>query len=56
MDETGVMLSMLGSVKVLVGRGDVRGHRGAGVKQIMVLGHNGCDFGRGLAKAARQLL
>jgi hypothetical protein len=56
MDETGVMLSMLGSVKVLVGRGDVRGHRGAGVKQIMVLGHNGCDFGRGLAQAARQLL
>jgi hypothetical protein len=28
MDETGVMLSMLGSVKVLVGRNDLRGHRG----------------------------
>ncbi|KAB2106160.1 hypothetical protein AG0111_0g6188 [Alternaria gaisen] len=36
MDETGVMLSMLGSVKVLVGRDDVRGHRGAGVKRTMV--------------------
>jgi hypothetical protein len=35
-DETGVMLSMLGSVKVLVGRDDVRGHRGAGVKRTMV--------------------
>lgn len=36
MDETGVMLSMLGSVKVLVGRDDVRGHRGAGVKRTIV--------------------
>jgi hypothetical protein len=36
MDETGIMLSMLGSVKVLVGRDDVRGHRGAGVKRTMV--------------------
>jgi hypothetical protein len=36
MDETGVMLSKLGSVKVLVGRHDVRGHRGAGVKRTMV--------------------
>ena len=35
-DETGVMLSMLGSVKVLVGQDDIRGHRGAGVKQTMV--------------------
>jgi hypothetical protein len=36
MDETGVMLSMLGSVKVLVGRDDVRGHRGAAVKRTIV--------------------
>jgi hypothetical protein len=36
MDETGVMLSMLGSVKVLVGRDDQRGYRGAGVKRTMV--------------------
>jgi hypothetical protein len=36
MDETGVMLSMLGSVKVFVGRDDVRGHRGASVKRTMV--------------------
>jgi hypothetical protein len=36
MDETGVMLSMLGSVKVFVGRDDVRRHRGAGVKRTMV--------------------
>jgi hypothetical protein len=36
MDETGVMLSMLGSVKVLGGRGDLRGHRGAGVKRTLV--------------------
>jgi hypothetical protein len=33
MDETGVMLSMLGSVKVLLGRDDVRGHRGASIKR-----------------------
>jgi DDE superfamily endonuclease len=36
MDETGVVLSMLGSVKVLVGRDELRGHRGAGVKRTMV--------------------
>lgn len=36
MDETGVMLSMLGSVKVLVGKDDLRDHRGAGVKRTMV--------------------
>lgn len=36
MDETGVMLSMLGSVKVLVGKGDMRDYRGAGVKRTMV--------------------
>jgi hypothetical protein len=36
MDETGVMLSMLGSVKVFVGRDDARGHRGASVKRTMV--------------------
>jgi hypothetical protein len=36
MDETGVLLSMLGSVKVLVGRDDLRGHRGVGVKRTLV--------------------
>jgi hypothetical protein len=36
MDETGVMLSMLGSVKVLVGKDDLRDYRGAGVKRTMV--------------------
>jgi hypothetical protein len=36
MDETGVMLSMLGSAKVLVGRDDPRDYRGAGVKRTMV--------------------
>jgi hypothetical protein len=35
MDETGVMLSMLGSVKVLVGKDDPRDYRGAGVKRTM---------------------
>lgn len=33
MDETGAMLSMLGSVKVLVGRDDIRKYRGARVKR-----------------------
>ncbi|OCK74173.1 DDE-domain-containing protein [Lepidopterella palustris CBS 459.81] len=36
MDETGVMLSMLGSLKVLVGKDDLRMYRGAGVKRTMV--------------------
>ena len=36
MDETGVMLSMLGSAKVLVGKNDGQGSRGAGVKRTMV--------------------
>jgi transposase len=36
MDETGVMLSMLGSVKVLVGKDDLQRHRGAGIKRTMV--------------------
>lgn len=36
MDETGVMLSMLGSVKVLVSKDDLRNYRGAGVKRTMV--------------------
>ena len=35
-DETGVMLSMLGSVKVLIGKDDPRDYRGAGVKRITV--------------------
>jgi hypothetical protein len=36
MDETGVMLSKLGSVKVLVGKDDLRDYRGTGVKRTMV--------------------
>jgi hypothetical protein len=36
MDETGVMLSMLGSVKVLVGKGDTRKYRGAHVKRTTI--------------------
>ena len=36
MDETGVMLSMPGSVKVLVGKDDVRGYRGARIKRTTV--------------------
>jgi hypothetical protein len=36
MDETGVMLCILGSVKVLVGKDDLRDYRGAGVKRTMV--------------------
>ena len=35
MDETGVMLSMFGSVKVLIGKDDLRDYRGAGVKRTM---------------------
>lgn len=36
MDETGVMPSMLGSAKVLVGKDDPHDYRGAGVKRTMV--------------------
>jgi hypothetical protein len=35
-DETGVMLSMLSSVKVLIGKDDKRKHRGARVKRTSV--------------------
>lgn len=36
MDETGVMLCVLGSIKVLVSGDDPRDYRGAGVKRTMV--------------------
>jgi hypothetical protein len=36
MDETGVMLSILGSVKVLVGKDNIRKYRGARVKRTVV--------------------
>jgi hypothetical protein len=36
MDETGIMLSLLSSVKVLVSKNDLRDYRGAGVKRSMV--------------------
>jgi hypothetical protein len=35
-NETGVMLSKLSSVKVLVGRDNLRNYRGAGVKRTIV--------------------
>jgi hypothetical protein len=37
MDETGVVLSMLGSVKVLIGKDDLRDYRGVGVERTMVI-------------------
>ena len=36
MDETGVMLSKLSSVKVLIGKDNLRNYRGAGVKRTIV--------------------
>jgi hypothetical protein len=36
MDETGVMLCILGAVKVLVSKDDLRDYRGAGVKRTLV--------------------
>jgi hypothetical protein len=36
MDETGVILSVLGTVKVLVGKDDMRDYRGARVKRTLV--------------------
>ena len=36
MDETGVMLCMLDSVKVLAGKDDLRNYRSAGVKRTMI--------------------
>ena len=36
MDETGIMLSMLGFIKVLVGRRNLRDYRGARVKRTVV--------------------
>lgn len=36
MDETGVLLSVLGSLKVLVSRQNLRNYRGARVKRTLV--------------------
>jgi hypothetical protein len=36
MDETGVMLSILGSIKVLIGKDDLRSYRGAYIKRTVV--------------------
>jgi hypothetical protein len=36
MDKIGVILSMLSSLKVLVGKDDLRSYRGVGVKQTIV--------------------
>ena len=36
MDETGVMLCMLGSIKVLISKDDLRDYRGASVKRTIV--------------------
>ena len=35
MDETDAILSMLGSVKILVGKDDLRDYRSVGIKQTM---------------------
>ena len=35
-DETGVLLSMLGSVKVLIGKDDIQDYRGTGVKRTII--------------------
>jgi len=37
MDERGVMLCMLGSVKVLISKDDPRDYKGAGFKRTMVI-------------------
>lgn len=37
MDETGVMLSMLGSVKVLIGKDNLQGYKGTRVKCTVVI-------------------
>ncbi|KAH8716815.1 hypothetical protein GQ44DRAFT_713078 [Phaeosphaeriaceae sp. PMI808] len=55
------MLSMLGSVKVIIGKDDIRDYKGAGVKQIIVttIECNGAlvstlgDLPRGTAVRAR---
>ena len=36
MDETGILLSVLGSAKVLVGRDDLRDYRGAAVQRTLI--------------------
>jgi hypothetical protein len=36
MDKTGIMLSMLDLLKVLVGRDDLWNYRGAGIKRTMI--------------------
>ena len=36
MDETGIMLCILGSIKILLNKNDPRDYRGAGVKRTMV--------------------
>jgi hypothetical protein len=46
MDETGVILSMLSSLKVLVNKNDLRNYRGASVKQIIVTAIE-CIFANG---------
>jgi hypothetical protein len=37
MDETGIMLSKLNSVKVLISRDNKRGYRGAHIKRITII-------------------
>jgi len=36
MDETGIMLSMLKSITVLVGKEEMKAHRGTGVKRTLI--------------------
>jgi hypothetical protein len=46
MDETGVLLSVLGSLKVLVGRDDMRNYRGVGSKRTLITAVE-CIYGDG---------
>ncbi|KAJ8110389.1 hypothetical protein OPT61_g6758 [Boeremia exigua] len=52
MDETGIILSMLGAVKVLVGKDNQRDYQGAGVKLTMITAIE-CHF-TALYKTARE--
>jgi hypothetical protein len=51
MDETGILLSVLNSLKVLVGRHELKTHRGAGVKRTLITAIE-CSFADGQPKTA----
>jgi hypothetical protein len=54
-DETGVLLSVLSSLKVLVSRDDLRSYRGARVKRTLVTAHRTRFCRRGISSAADHL-